>query len=211
MMKRLIEPYGNELIELVVAADELPDVINEAAGLPSLQLSERAVCDLELLACGGFSPLRGFMNKVDYESVLAEMRLGTGQVFPVPVTLPVEAFAGLALDKNIALRDGRNNLLAIMSVEEIYEWSKSDFSQNVLGAQDLRHPLITELQHWCRLNIAGRLRVVNLPKHPDFQDLRLTPRQTRTALGLLKSKNIVAFQTRNLLSFCRFFLPCRQS
>ncbi len=196
-MQNLIEPYGGKLVDLVVKSEEREQLLTEAISLPSLQLSERSVCDLELLATGGFSPLDGFMGRADFDSVLAEMRLADGTVFPIPVTLPANKFDGLDLGKKIALRDARNDLLGVMTVEEIYEWSKSEFAKRILGTEDVRHPLVTEIQHWGKFNIAGNLRVLALPKHPDFRENRLTPAQTREALTSLGRSKIVAFQTRN--------------
>lgn len=196
-MQNLIEPYRGKLVDLVVNQQERSQLIAEASNLPSLQLSERSVCDLELLATGGFSPLDGFMRQADHERVVAEMRLADGTVFPIPITLPVDHFDGLELDKKIALRDAHNDLLGVMTVEEIYEWSRPEFANNVLGTSDLRHPLVTEMEHWGKYNIAGKLQVLALPKHPDFRDLRLTPAQTRESLSRLNRTNIVAFQTRN--------------
>lgn len=196
-MQNLIEPYGGKLVDRVVNDEQRSQLIAEASNLPSIQLSERSVCDLELLATGGFSPVDGFMRKADYERVVAEMRLADGMVFPIPITLPVDHFDGLELDKKIALRDAHNDLLGVMTVEEIYEWSKPEFAKNVLGTSDLRHPVVTEMEHWGKFNIAGKLQVLALPKHPDFRDLRLTPGQTREALSRLDRANIVAFQTRN--------------
>lgn len=196
-MIQLIEPYGGKLIDLVVNSEEQEQLSAEAVSLPSLQLSERSVCDLELLATGAFSPLDGFMRQADLDKVVAEMRLANGMVFPIPITLPVDHFDGLSLDKKIALRDARNDLLGVMTVEEIYEWSKLEFAKNVLGTTDLRHPLVTEIEHWGRFNIAGKLQIVALPKRRDFVDLRLTPKQTRERLAELGRANVVAFQTRN--------------
>ncbi len=197
IMQNLIEPYGGTLVDLVADQNERAALLDEASNLHSLQLSERSVCDLELLATGGFSPLDGFMGKADYERVVAEMRLADGTVFPIPITLPVHHFDGLELGKKIALRDAHNDLLGVMTVEEFYEWSPPAFANNVLGTSDLRHPLVTEMEHWGKYNIAGKLQVFALPKHPDFRDLRLTPAQTRESLSKLDRANIVAFQTRN--------------
>ncbi len=164
-MQTLIDPYGGELIDLVVTSDEREQFLAETSSLPSLQLSERAVCDLELLANGGFSPLDGFMAKADFNNVLAEMRLADGTVFPMPVTLPVDRFDGLALGKKIVLRDAHNDLLGVMTVEEIYEWSKPKFAKQVLGTEDVRHPLVTEMQHWGKFNIAGKLPGCHVTLH----------------------------------------------
>lgn len=193
----LIKPYGETLINLIISGDEREELTAQATRLPSIQLSNRAVCDLELLAAGAFSPLETFHGKADYERILEEMRLANGLVFPIPITLPVNDFDGLKLDKKIALRDAKNDLLAVMRVEEIYEWSRTDFARNILGTNDLFHPLVTEIEHWGKFNISGKLQVLNLPKHFDFKDLRLSPIETRNELIKLKNKNVVAFQTRN--------------
>jgi sulfate adenylyltransferase len=187
------------LVDLTTRGEELESLKAYAGGLPSVQLSERAVCDFELLATGGFSPLNRFMGQTDYLRVLDEMRLASGHIFPIPVTLPVEAGAEIHLDRDVALRDLNNELLAVMTVEEIYPWDLSEAAQKVLGTVDTRHPLVAEMNRWGRLNISGRLRVLSLPRHFDFQNLRLTPAQTRDALGRLGCSNVVAFQTRNPL------------
>jgi sulfate adenylyltransferase len=193
----LISPYGGKLVDLIVPPENREELIAYANLLPSVQLTERNICDLELLATGAFSPLKTFMNRADFESVSGEMRLQNNLIFPIPISLPVEHFKGLKLDAEIALRDLRNDLLAILRVEEIYEWSRANFAENVLGTQDFRHPLVAEIEHWGKFNISGKLRVLNLPKHYDFQDLRLSPAKVREKLAELGNNGVVAFQTRN--------------
>jgi sulfate adenylyltransferase len=195
----LIPPYGDRLVNLVVDAEEAKALREYAQRLPSIQLSERSVCDLELLAVGGFSPLDRFMGREDYWRVLEEMRLSSGHIFPIPVTLPVEPVPEIRLDCDIALRSPKNELLAIMTIEEIYEWDRDEVAQKVFGTLDLRHPLVAEMHRWGRLNISGTLRVLQLPRHYDFTELRLTPAETRQRLAALGRPNVVAFQTRNPL------------
>jgi sulfate adenylyltransferase len=139
------------------------------------------------------------MGHADQQCVLEEMRLQSGDLFPIPVTLPVEASRAIHLDRDIALRDAKNDLLAVMTLEEIYPWDHADVAHRILGTCDLRHPLVAEMHHWGKLNITGHLRVLQLPTHYDFQDLRLTPAQTRVRLTALGSPPVVAFQTRSLL------------
>jgi sulfate adenylyltransferase len=194
---KLIPPYGNTLVNLVVSSDEADKLKAYAGELPSIQVSERVVCDLELLAAGGFSPLDRFMGQQDYQHVLDEMRLSNGYVFPIPITLPVEPSPEVKLGQDVALRNAKNELLAVMTVEEIYEWDKQEMAQKVLGTLDLHHPLVAEMSRWGKLNISGQLRVLELPQHYDFQDLRLTPAQTRERLAAAGHENVVAFQTRN--------------
>ncbi len=195
----LISPYGDVLVDLLAATEARDELKAHASSLPSIQVTERVVCDLELLAVGAFSPLDQFMGQADTQRVLHEMRLVNGAVFPIPVTLPVEPGPAIALDQDIALRNAKNELLAVMTIEEIYEWDLAETAQKVFGTEDLRHPLVSEMHRWGKLNIAGRLQVLQLPKHHDFQDLRLTPTQTRARLAKMRHGNVVAFQTRNPL------------
>jgi sulfate adenylyltransferase len=127
------------------------------------------------------------------------MRLDNGYLFPLPVTLPVDASTDIYLDQQIALRDARNDLLALMRVEEIFEWDPAEVAHDVFSTLDLRHPLVAEMEHWGRLNISGRLQLLQLPCHYDFQEVRLTPAQTRLRLEQFGLHNVVAFQTRNPL------------
>ncbi len=195
----LIEPYGGKLVNLVVPEEKKQEVKTYAGGLPSIQLSDREVCDLELLATGAFSPLDRFMGKTDYQSVLDKMRLASGHLFPIPITLSVDADAGIEQGRDIALRNSKYELLAVMTVEDIYEWDRSDLCQKVFGSEDSRHPLVAEMHKWGKLNISGNLQVIELPKHFDYQNLRMTPAQARERLGEIGGKNVVAFQTRNPL------------
>src|SRR5215510_10067292 len=195
----LIAPYGGSLVDLMVPAEARDEVKARASQLSSLQLSERSVCDLELLATGAFSPLDRFMGRLDYQRVLDEMRLSTGQLFPLPITLPVEANPVLHLDQDIALRDAKNDLLAVLILEEIYAWEPAEAAHKVFGTLDVRHPLVAEMHRWGKWHLSGRLQVLQLPKHYDFQELRLTPAQTRARLGELGYAHVVAFQTRNPL------------
>jgi len=198
-VNKLIAPYGGSLVDLLAKEDGAADLKRHAATLPSVQISDTAVCDLELLATGGFSPLDRFMGKADLQRVMDEMRLAGGVVFPIPVTLPVEPGPAIVPGQDIALRDSKNNLLAVMTIEEAYEWDRSELAQKVYGTTDPKHPIVAEMARWGSVNISGRLRVVQLPRRIDFQELRLTPAQVRERISGFGVQNVVAFQTRNPL------------
>jgi sulfate adenylyltransferase len=193
----LIPPYGGQLVDLLVPPEELDELKARAGQLPSIQVSDRVVCDLELLAVGAFSPLDRFMTQADHQRVLDEMRLADGCLFPIPVTLPVNPAPELRLDQDIAIRNAKNELLAVMTIEEIYEWNREEASQKVFGSLDLRHPLVAEMHRWGSVNLSGRLRALQLPSHYDFRELRLTPAETRARLDEFGYRNVVAFQTRH--------------
>lgn len=202
----LIAPYGGSLVDRVARGEERAELIHHATRLPSVTLSPRALCDLELIATGGFSPLTRFMGKADYERVVHEMRLADGTLWPMPITLTVNDVPNWDW---VALRDTRNNLIALMTVEEVFDWSPADEARHVLGTIDPRHPLVSEMRTWGKRCVSGELKVVNLPRYYDFVELRRTPAQVRESLlsvmgaGLLGSAPpqhplpVVAFQTRN--------------
>ncbi len=193
----LISPYGGKLINLVVDGNSREDLIVQASSFPSIQLTTRSLQDLELLATGAFSPLDRFMTKADYNQVLDNMRLSNGMIFPIPITLPVQDRHAVRLKQKVTLRSPYNEIIAVMTVDEIY---KKDFKKEALSIYktlDLRHPLISEMALWGDYYISGPIQVIQLPKHYDFVSLRLAPAQTRSALSAMGCPNVVAFQTRN--------------
>ena len=195
--QELIPPYHGKLINLVVDREEHDELAERASKLTSLQLSPRSLCDLELLSTGAFSPLDCFMGKADYIRVLEDMRLVNGALFPIPVTLPVRDTSTIRLGDEVALRRPNNDLLAIMTIEEVFEWDPAEEANLVLGTKDLRHPLVAEMASWGQTCISGPLTVLNLPKHYDFSELRKTPKEVREMLQALGTSNVVAFQTRD--------------
>ena len=197
MTATLIEPFGGRLIDLFEPRESVAERIAAAGSLPSIQLSERSRCDLELLATGGFSPLDRFLGRADYERVVAEMRLADGTLFPIPVTLPVAVDAPVTVGKDVVLRGPHGEILAVMTVEEIYEWDRDEAATLVFGTRDTKHPLVAEMAGWGGRNISGPLRVISTGTPRDFPDLRRTPAEVRKALETFGRDNVVAFQTRN--------------
>ena len=193
----LISPYGGKLVDLVATGEERQELLARATKLPSVQISARSLCDLELLATGAFSPLDRFMGKADYERVLTEMRLSSGILFPIPVTLPIDENAMPTWGEAITLNDARNNTLAIMQIEEVYHYDTQREARLVLGTTDPKHPLVSEMVRWGKVYVSGSLKVINLPVYHDFIELRRTPAEVRLLLEQMGNSNVVAFQTRN--------------
>lgn len=193
----LIMPYGGKLVNLMVTGDERTELMAKSTHLPSIQISARALCDLELLATGAFSPLDRFMGKQDYERVLSEMRLLNGTLFPIPVTLPIDEGSLPSYAEQITLCDSRNNTLAVMQIDEVYHWDPLREARLVLGTTDPKHPLVSEMGRWGKVYISGALKVINLPEYYDFKELRFSPAQVRAQLEKMGNEKVVAFQTRN--------------
>ncbi|MDR3634918.1 MAG: bifunctional sulfate adenylyltransferase/adenylylsulfate kinase [Isosphaeraceae bacterium] len=192
-------PYGGTLVDLLVNDARAAEMKATAKDFASLTLDERGLCDLELLAVGGFSPLKGFLGKADYERVVAEMRLADGTLWPLPVTLPVTPGDGVAEGKPLALRDVYGNLLAFLHVEEIFAYDKEAEARGAYGSTDVKHPSVAHLNRQSGHYAAGRLEVIRTPPHYDFADLRRTPAELRSHFESLGWTKVVAFQTRNPL------------
>ena len=197
---KLISPYGGKkLVDLVASGKERDELLARAAKLPSIKISMRNLCDLELLATGGFSPLDRFMGKADYERVLHEMRLSDGTLFPLPITLTVDPKELPTVGEDIVLRNANNDVIAVMTLDEVYHWDAQTEAALAYGSTDSKHPMVSEMARWNKVCISGAMKAVNLPKYYDFVELRRTPAQVREMLEGMGHDNVVAFQTRNPL------------
>ncbi len=197
----MIQPYGGKLVSLLVSPQEAEAlrVKSRAPGVKRITLGERALCDLELLAVGGFSPLTTFMGKKDYERVCAEMRLADGTLWPMPIALPIGRDLDLTEGEDLFLCDAQGSVLAKMSVKEIYAYDPLAEARAVLGTTDEKHPGVQALGRQGSRYVSGPLAVLETPAHFDFTELRLTPKQMRDAIAERGWEKVVAFQTRNPL------------
>ncbi|MBN1306151.1 MAG: bifunctional sulfate adenylyltransferase/adenylylsulfate kinase [Anaerolineales bacterium] len=196
---KLIAPYGGKLVNLVAAESEREALKERVTELPSIKISMRNQCDLELIATGGFSPLDRFMGKTDYERVLNDMRLSDGALWPLPVTLTASPEELPPVGQEVVLRNSLNDPLAIMKLEEVFSWSPEKEARLAYGSNDSRHPMVSEMARWNKVCISGALEVISLPKYHDFIELRLAPAEVRGVLEKMGNDNVVAFQTRNPL------------
>ena len=198
-MHETIPAHGGELIDLTVRGDEREALRERAAALPALRLNPRTVSDLELLGNGGFSPLKGFMGRADYDPVVESMRLASGLPWSIPVTLAVsrEEAKGLREGSEVALADEAGNALAVMALAEQFDYDKRREARNVYRTEDEAHPGVAALYRQGDVLLGGGVRVIDLPPHDDFPPYRLTPAQTRAAFAERGWRTVVGFQTRN--------------
>jgi len=196
---KLITPYGGKLVDLVVTGRERDELLARAAKLPSIKITTRNLCDLELIATGGFSPLTTFMGKADYEHVLKEMRLTDGTFWPLPITLTADPKELPTVGDELVLRDANFDVMAVMTLDEVFHWDPETEAALAYGTTDSKHPMVSEMARWNKVCITGPMKVVNLPKYYDFINLRHTPAQVREKLEAMGHDNVVAFQTRNPL------------
>ena len=195
-----VPPHGGPLVSLLAEPGRAAELTGRAANWPSWRLSRRQLCDLELLACGGFSPLRTFLGQDDYHAVCDRMRLADGTLWPIPVTLDVpEALLTVAgPGRTLALRDRKGALLAALHVTQAWRPDVAAEAAAVFGTTDPAHQgidyLLGRAGNWY---ISGELEAVRLPEHRDFRQFRHTPAQLREELARRGWRRVVAFQTRN--------------
>lgn len=195
-----VPPHGGLLVSLLADPARTAELTEQAAGWPSWRLTRRQLCDLELLSCGGFSPLRTFLGQEDYSSVCNRMRLADGTLWPIPVNLDVpEALLTVAgPGKTLALRDANGLLLAALHVTQAWRPDVMAEAAAVFGTTEPAHPgvdyLLRRAGHWY---ISGELEAVRLPEHRHFRQFRHTPAHLREELSGRGWQRVVAFQTRN--------------
>ena len=188
-------------MDLTASPERVLELKANSREWPSWNLSARQICDLELLLSGGFSPLTGFLNRNDYEGVCQRMQLGSGVLWPMPITLDVaENFAQNLQPgtSKVALRDLEGVMLALLHVEDVWKPDRKAEAESVFGTTSRAHPgvdyLLNQAQPWY---VGGRLEGMHTPSHYDFRSLRLTPAELRAEFSRLGWRRVVAFQTRN--------------
>ena len=209
---RLISPHGGALVDLVVEQARAEELKGQSRDWPSWDLTPRQMCDLELVANGGFSPLRGFLSRADYENVCGKMRLADGTLWPLPITLdvPEELAKKLHPGSALALREPEGVMLAALTVEEVWQPDRTQEMEQVFGSTNPEHPAVAYLaEHTHPWYVSGRLECLQPPVHYDFVELRLTPRELRARFAALGWRRVVAFQTRNPIHRAHYELTLR--
>jgi sulfate adenylyltransferase len=205
-------PHGGELVDLLVDEARGLELRELSRDWQSWALTPRQLCDLELLATGGFSPLRGFMTHAEVASVCDGMRLPNGLLWPIPITLDVteEVAQKVSAGDRLALRDPEGVMLAAIRVEDIWQHDRDREASAVYGTSSQDHPGVAHLyRRTNNVAIGGALEVLRLPAQYDFPALRHTPAQVRERFARLGWTSAVAFQTRNPLHRAHYELTLR--
>ncbi len=201
-MTELIAPHGGRLVDLMASVDEATTLKERSRDFPSWDLTERQLCDLELLVTGGFSPLAGFMTEAEYNGTVEEMRLPSGDLWPMPITLDVtESFATMIdIGAEIALRDLEGTMVAVMTVTDRFTPDKHDEAVKVFGSDDETHPAVAYLNRQAgTVYLGGPVKGIEPITHYDFGRLRFSPHELRNRFRQMGWRRVVAFQTRNPL------------
>lgn len=196
-----ILPHGGTLIDRIVKEEARDSALIKAADLKHLMIDAWTISDIDLIGTGAFSPLTGFLNELDYQSVIHHMRLADGTVWPIPITLAVESsFAKqLQLNEEIALVGEADHVIyATLTVESIYTVNQEEEAIKVFKTDEIAHPGVSKLYNRSNVYVGGPIQVLNRPRlHPHFQSYRFDPIDTRELFRVKGWSRIVGFQTRN--------------
>ena len=200
MSDHLIEPHGGKLIDLLVDENRAQELKEASREWKSWDLTPRQICDLELILNGGFSPLTGFLNRKDYESVCSDMRLADGTLWPMPIVLdlPEDRASELSSGDKLALRDPEGTMLAVLTVSDVWTPDREAEAKAVFDSTDPDHPGVGHLLNNTNpCYVGGTLEGIQPPNHYDYVALRHTPKRLRRQFADLGWRKVVAFQTRN--------------
>ncbi len=198
MTSGLIPPHGGELIVNLASGAERENLLQQASSLPSIVVGSRQLADLEMLAIGAYSPLRGFLTQQDYLSVVNSMHLSNGLPWSIPITLAVssEQAGKIGVGAQVALLNELGTLQAVLTVEEKFSYDKRLEAHNVYRTEDEAHPGVKVLYSQGDILLGGPVRVVNLQEQT-FEPYRYTPTRSRALFEERGWSRVVGFQTRN--------------
>ena len=194
-----IAPHGGILVNRIATLDQRQEFFDKADSLPRVELSDRSISDLQMIAIGALSPLKGFMNEADYRSVVKEMRLSNGLPWSIPITLSVsEAVADTLTEGSLVRLDSPTGEFAgVLELTEKYRYSKEEEAINVYRTDDLKHPGVQVVDKSGPVNLAGEVWLLERELDIRFPQYQIDPAKSRILFKEKGWKTIVGFQTRN--------------
>ncbi|MEH2308001.1 sulfate adenylyltransferase [Nostoc sp.] len=194
-----IAPHGGQLVNRIATPEQRAEFLSKADFLPRVQLDDRAVSDVEMIAIGAFSPLTGFMNQEDYDRTVTEMRLANGLVWSIPITLSVTEEVASPLQEGglIRLDNSRGEFIAVLQLTQKYNYDKTREAINVYRTDDVKHPGVQVLYNQGTVHLAGDIWLLQREPHPQFPTYQIDPAASRQLFKDKGWKTIVGFQTRN--------------
>jgi sulfate adenylyltransferase len=194
----MIQPHGGKLVDRVLSGKKRDEALARAARLPRLVIDSELVSDVENIATGVYSPLEGFLGAEDYRSVLAAMRLRNDIPWTVPIVLDAdrETAAGLKTGGEVLLAAEDGRPVALLHLEEKYEYDKGETVEKVFGTRDPAHPGVAKVLAMKDVLLAGPVDLIDVTPTP-FDRYKLTPKETRVLFEAKGWRTVVGFQTRN--------------
>ena len=177
----MIEPHGNILVNRVFKEKDADKAKAKIKDLVQIELDEELVKNVKNIARGVYSPVKGFMGKADFESVLNNMTLANGVAWPIPFVLDVDKDTKekLSVGDQVGLVDENKNEIALMNILDVYEYDKDEFSQKVFGTKEKEHPGVQMVHDKADFLVGGGIELIDNSKEP-FEEFNLDPDETRT-------------------------------
>lgn len=179
------QPHGGKLINRVLTGKEQEEAMIRARKLPTIMVDLEAVITLEMIATGVLSPNEGFMNEADYKSVLKKGRLANGTVWPVPLSFaPIgnrnkEIVQTLSIGDEVALADETKDPVAILKIEDIFDYNKEERAFHLFGTTDRDHPGVDSIyRRMGDVSLGGPITLLRRVNWGPFEKLRLEPKDT---------------------------------
>lgn len=193
----MIKPHGGKLVNRILRQREREKLLEEVSKIYNLKVRNDIISDIQNIATGVFSPLVGFINSADLDEIVKTDHLTNGLEWTIPITLAVnkEILKNFEEGEEIVL-NGKNHPIAVMKIEEIYDYEKEKIAQSVFGTTDKHHPGVFKLYNEGDKYIAGKINLIQRIESP-YKNYYLTPKETRYLFSKKNWKTIVAFQTRN--------------
>jgi sulfate adenylyltransferase len=194
-----IAPHGGQLVNRIATPEQRQEFLSKGDFLPRVQLDERSLSDVEMIAIGGFSPLTGFMNQEDYDRVVTQMRLANGVVWSIPITLSVSEAVAATLKEGelVRLDNPQGEYIGVLQLTQKYHYDKTREAINVYRTDDAKHPGVQVVYNQGAVNLAGDIWLLQRNDHPSFPAYQIDPAASRQMFKNKGWKTIVGFQTRN--------------
>ncbi len=193
----MITPHGGKLINRVASEEEKKELIAKSSSLLKVNMGLKELCDVELIACGAFSPLTGFMKREDYKNVIENLRLENGTLWPLPVTLSVdkETASKIKEGQEVALTY-QSNMVGVLKIEDKFEYDRDLEAKSVFRTTDTSHPGVEALYTQGDFYVAGEITLIHFLLHRKYSEA-LKPEESRREFKLRNWQRVTGFQTRN--------------
>jgi sulfate adenylyltransferase len=206
-MQDLIAPHGGlmEPVDRMVPAGEAASLRQQAAGIKRVPISDADLSSLYRFGDGGLSPLTGPMDEATFNRVLDDeifVHGGNKYAWTIPISFPVDKAmaATLKSGETVALVNSKNDIVGTLRISGIFPFNKAKYIQSVYATPRTDHPGGAMVMNDPReMLLGGEVRVLPQPKHPEYGQFVLSPRETRALFRQRGWKRVVAFQTRNPL------------
>ena len=191
-----MEPHGGILVDRIIRKQML---CKELQDMPRVTVSDDIILDVEKIAIGAYSPLKGFMNSEDFGGVVERMRLANGNVWTIPIFLPVsnKSTDSVKVGRDTLICDSEGREIALIRPSDIYSYPKSKWVKAVYGTSSLRHPGVRKILDLEGKLVGGDVWLLNKPRF-EFEKFNISPRRARDIIKKRGWKTVAGFQTRNV-------------